>query len=1020
MHPDRLLAHFDSWEEGMRGIHGGDERVSLEPPYQPLFGQLRVQTDIIDDARVPGLFAAFLRPAPNATPAPLSPTLPTPVPHEGSGDLAELQVLVPQQPSISSAVSRALLGSFSAVSRHLAFELVALPDKTIAQFVCDEKDRNLLRGSLRSSIADLRLIERRDFLFDHWFDTDRFCASCSFGLRSRVFHALREDDAGIDSLSEIIARLDDLTAGELALFQVLFSPAVMPWGRDLGEFVSNIDDQDRVLPLIEAKFSEPLFATVVRIAALAPEQSAAERRFRQLLHAVVSTTKSPDNELVPLAGDHAVEQEFMDILDRQSRRVGMLLSLSELQTLVHLPIGVHSAKLARATSRSKAAPSIVEQAGLIIGSNEHDGVTCPVALSTAQRVRHMHCIGSSGSGKSTLLLSMAIQDIAQGNGFAVLDPHGDLIDDILSHIPEDRAKDVVLFDPSDEEFPIGFNVFSAHSELEKTLLSSDFVGVFRRLSSTTFGDQMVSVLSNAVLAILESEHGGTLFDLRRFLSDRSFRTQFLKSVTDEEVLHYWRNEFPLLKGAAHSPILTRLNTFLRPKVLRYMVAQQDNRLDFRAIIDGRKILLAKLSHGLIGEDNAHLLGSLLVAKIAQATVSRQDAVASERKPFILYMDEFHHFVTPSIATILGGARKYGLGLVLAHQEMRQVRARSEDVASAILTNAYTRIVFQVGDQDARTLADGFAFFEAADLQRLSVGQALARVERSDFDFNLSTARAQPVADAIRERRMAAVREFTRAAYARPKDQVQASLRVAHVAEATEAPQVARSRKVARPEQVEEKKPADNHLPGRGGVQHKYLQSLVKKLAEDRGFDAHVEKAVLDGHGHIDVALEFADLSIACEISVTTRVQHEVGNLTKCLAAGFGYAVLISTDERILELARDEIAASGDDRIRLLTLQRLAGFLDEIAGAPAPRPQKVAKATKKAATPLAQKAFEGKRMLTTKDAAAYLGLAVQTLAKLRVVGGSPPFYKFGRQVLYDRAELDSWIAARRHRSTSDSD
>jgi len=993
--------------------------VDLEPAYKPLFGKERVRGGIIDDGRVPGILERLEGSLRRAVAKPADGRLPMPVSHDGSGDLVELQVLVPPKVASSAATAGGLLRSLCATSHHLAFEIVALPDNVVAQFVCDAPDLAALRGSLRSLIPDIRLVERRNFLFDEWFSADRFCATCNFGLSDRVFRPLRLTH-DIDSLSEVIAQLDDLEDGELALLQVLFAPAVMPWGKDLEEFASNIEDQDRVLPLIRAKFSEPTFAAGVRLAALSSEEETAVHRFRRLLQAVHSTTRSPTNDLVPLRVEDTIEGEMMDILERQTRHRGMLLSLSELETLVHLPVAVHSVRLLRATSRTKAAPAPLGTTGLVLGTNEHDGVTRPIALSTTQRLRHMHCIGSSGSGKSTLVLSMAIQDIAQGSGFAVLDPHGDLIDDILSYIPEHRAKDVVLFDPSDEEFPIGFNVLSAHSELEKTLLSSDFVGVFRRLSSTTFGDQMVSVLSNAVLAILESGQGGTLFDLRRFLSDKTFRRQFLKSVTDEEVLHYWRNEFPLLKGAAHSPILTRLNTFLRPKVLRFMVAQKDNRLDFRAIMDGRKIFLAKLSHGLIGQENAHLLGSLLVAKVAQATVSRQDEVASQRQPFILYLDEFHHFVTPSVATILGGARKYGLGLVLAHQDMRQVRAKSEDVASAILTNAYTRVVFQAGEQDARDLAEGFAFFEANDLQRLSVGQAIARVERNDFDFNLSTARPAPVGDVIRRARTEAVREFSRAAYARPREQVQAALRVKPVPQEDEDVTEDVPPRQPRSERGSGEKLADSQLPGRGGVQHKYLQSLVKKLAEDHGFEAHVEKAVLDGHGHVDVALGFADLSVACEISVTTRVAHEVGNLTKCLAAGFSYAVLISTDDRILQLARDEIEQSGDDRIRLLTLDSLGAFLDEIAGAPAPRPQPSAKTTQQAGQPLAQKGFEGKRMLTTKDAARYLGLAVQTLAKLRVTGGSPPFHKFGSRVLYDTADLAAWIARRRRGSTSDVD
>ena len=175
--------------------------------------------------------------------------------------------------------------------------------------------------------------------------------------------------------------------------------------------------------------------------------------------------------------------------------------------------------------------------------NDHAGKTVRVTQSPEQRVRHTYLIGASGTGKSTLLLNMIVQDIQNGEGLAVLDPHGDLIDQILTHVPKERIDDIVLLDPSDEEYPVGFNILSAHSELERNLLASDLVSVFRRLS-TSWGDQMTAVLGNAILAFLESSEGGTLADLRKFLVEAEFRNRFLETVRDQEVIYYWRKEFP--------------------------------------------------------------------------------------------------------------------------------------------------------------------------------------------------------------------------------------------------------------------------------------------------------------------------------------------------------------------------------------------------------------------------------------------------------------------------------------------
>jgi hypothetical protein len=295
---------------------------------------------------------------------------------------------------------------------------------------------------------------------------------------------------------------------------------------------------------------------------------------------------------------------------------------------------------------------------------------------------------------------------------------------------------VVLVDPSDDQFSVGFNILSAHSDLEKNLLASDLVAVFQRLS-TSWGDQMNSVLKNAILAFLESDRRGTLADLQQFLIETPFRNEFLKSVKDTYVVNYWQKSFPLLAGTKSiGSILTRLDTFLAQKPIRYMVSQPENRLDFAHIMDSSKIFLAKLPEGLLGRENSHLLGSLLVSKFQQTAMSRQAQQLEARRDFWLYIDEFANFITPTMAEILSGARKYRIGLTLAHHELHQLQ-RNPEVASAVMSHPYTRIVFRVGDDDAKKLAEGFSYFEANDLRNLETGQAVARVERSDYDFNLS-------------------------------------------------------------------------------------------------------------------------------------------------------------------------------------------------------------------------------------------------------------------------------------------
>ena len=497
---------------------------------------------------------------------------------------------------------------------------------------------------------------------------------------------------------------------------------------------------------------------------------------------------------------------------------------------------------------------------------------------------------------------------------------------------------MVLLDPADENFIVGFNILSAHSDWEKNLLASDLVSVFRRLS-TSWGDQMGSVLANAVRAFLESERGGTLADMQRFLLEPQFREQFLNTVRDPGVVYYWRKGFSQLAGnKSIGPILTRLDTFLGPKPIRYMVSQAENRLNFGNIMDSGKIFLAKLSQGAIGNENAYLLGSLLVTKFHQLAMSRQRQQESARRDFWLYLDEFQNFITPSMAEILTGARKYRIGLTLAHQELRQLQ-RDPEVASAVLSISGTRICFRVGDQDARTLESGFSSFESRDLQNLSTGEAVCRIERSDYDFNLSVKLPEyPDAQTAAARRQE-VTAASQKIYATPRTEVEAaisaSLQSAPQAASTTVREERRPKTAATPagpaaateavppvaatlpDQItptpsrvrEEKSDSTPANLGRGGAQHKAIQLRIKDTAEALGFRVILEKPILDGAGNVDLVLERDGGSLACEITVTTTIDHEVGNVAKCVKAGFAQIAVVGVSPDKLDKIRGAVTNS---------------------------------------------------------------------------------------------------------------
>jgi len=522
---------------------------------------------------------------------------------------------------------------------------------------------------------------------------------------------------------------------------------------------------------------------------------------------------------------------------------------------------------------------------------------------------------------------------------------------ILALVPDKRLGDVVLFDPADEEFPIGFNALDAHSDRERELLASDLVGVFRRFS-TSWGDQMSAVLGNAVMAFLETAGGGSLLDLRRFLMDRDTRMAVLATVNDPLVNSFWRDEFPRLTGRPQMPIVTRLDAFLRPKCIRNIVSQKQSRFDLGRIMDSGGIFIARLSQGAIGEQNAYLLGSLLVAKFQQAAMARERQAEGDRRPFILYLDEFHHFTTPSITALLSGARKYRLGLVLAHQELRQLG--EHDIRSAVLANAGTRICFRVGDEDARTLAAGFKTFEASDLMSLGLGEAVCRVSQADQDFNLRCPPPVPIDPEDAKRRSEIARANSRERFGVPRAKVEAV--IAAWGKGAESEPVQASRPPATSTTEPEQTSADTSPPtrpptapvsparrlvpkprptlGKGGPEHKYLQSLLKHCAESKGFRVTIE-APATGGGEIDVLMERDALKVACEISVTTEPAHEAGNVRKCLASGATHVLMVSPTTAALKRIEKAVKTTGvetADRVEYMEPADVLGFLETLGPA----------------------------------------------------------------------------------------
>ncbi|HEX3035886.1 MAG TPA: type IV secretion system DNA-binding domain-containing protein [Thermodesulfobacteriota bacterium] len=342
-----------------------------------------------------------------------------------------------------------------------------------------------------------------------------------------------------------------------------------------------------------------------------------------------------------------------------------------------------------------------------IGETNYRNERTRFGIKKKDRRSHMYIIGKTGVGKSTLIKNLVIQNLKKGNGLALLDPHGDLAEDILDYIPEWRENDVIYFNPADRDYAVGFNVFEGVNSSNRHLVASELISVFKKLWSDSWGPRLEHILRNSILSLAEYP-GTTLLDLPRILVDAEFRKTVLLYVTDNQVKEFWMKEFEKypanFRAEAIAPIQNKAGAFLTNSLTRNILGQKRSAFNMREVMDSGKVLIANLAKGKIGEDTSMLLGSLLVTKIEQAALSRADTPEEKRRDFYLYIDEFHTFTTGSFADMLPEARKYRLCLILVHQYLEQI---DEKTVAAIFGNAGTVITFRTGARDAEYLAREF-------------------------------------------------------------------------------------------------------------------------------------------------------------------------------------------------------------------------------------------------------------------------------------------------------------------------
>lgn len=530
---------------------------------------------------------------------------------------------------------------------------------------------------------------------------------------------------------------------------------------------------------IETKTTKLGYKTKIRIVSLSADREKAIQKLNGLVGAFKQFNQSNMNGF---SQGNLIEGDSIINLykSRSLEPVPYIMNIEELASIYHLPNeSVETPTMDWAGSRKGEPPldlpleiNVPPNELSVIGITNYRNAERKFGIKIKDRALHTYAIGKTGTGKSNLLKTMIIDDIIKGRGVAVVDPHGDLINDIMEFIPDERVEDVVYFSPADRNFPIGFNLLENVDPEYKNIVSSGIVGVFKKIFGESWGPRLEYILRNVVLGLLDYP-GATMLSIIKVLTDTKFRREVVEKISDPVIKDFFVNEYERydqkFRTEAVAPIQNKVGQFLSSTIVRNIVGQKNSTMDLRSIMDNKKILLLDLSIGKIGEDNSALLGSMLITKIQMAAMSRADMSKDERVPFYLYVDEFQNFATDSFAVILSEARKYGLCLMVTNQYIAQM---PETVANAVFGNVGTLIVFRVGASDADALQREFVpVFDQTDLTNLNnyniyIKMAIDGVTSVPFSSKTILTN-YPLTNNVEK-----IIEQSRAKYSKPRDEVE--------------------------------------------------------------------------------------------------------------------------------------------------------------------------------------------------------------------------------------------------------
>ncbi|PIP17578.1 MAG: hypothetical protein COX43_03520 [Parcubacteria group bacterium CG23_combo_of_CG06-09_8_20_14_all_35_9] len=512
--------------------------------------------------------------------------------------------------------------------------------------------------------------------------------------------------------------------------------------------------EQEIVKSLEEKTSKAGFDVCIRIITSGKTEEIAERNLSVILNSFsgYSTYEYGNSFKVKRLGKNVkLINNFIYRHFDEKRK--FILNTEEMASLWHLPLPTTETPNIKWLQAKKApAPTDVPKEGLLLGTNVYRGVETPIRIKKDDRRRHVYIIGKSGVGKSWLIQNLVRQDIQNGEGVCVIDPHGDLVEGILESIPKERADDVVIFDPSDMARPVGLNMLEAKTEEEKDFAVQEMISIFYKLfSAEMIGPMFEHNMRNVMLTLMaDSVNPGTIAEIPRMFTDTEFQNYWIEKLTDPVVKTFWEKEMAKTSDFHKSEMLgyliSKVGRFVENEMMRNIIGQTHSGFNFRDIMDNKKILLINLAKGKTGEVNSNLLGLIIVSKLQMAAMARAELPEEKRHDFYLYIDEFQNFITPSIGTILSEARKYRLNLIIAHQYIGQlVVGNDTKIRDAVFGNAGTMISFKIGVEDAEIMAKEFApvfnEYDVINVERYNAYVKLLIDNQATRAFNI---RALPV------------------------------------------------------------------------------------------------------------------------------------------------------------------------------------------------------------------------------------------------------------------------------------